>query len=563
MSQFLNKKSVRNFSSLITPLIYLVLISIFILSCSKQKEQKDERIVIGIESDVQTINPMYAFSYAEGNLIDLLYMKPANEVWNNSLGVIEFQPMLAEKWEWSNDGNSLKLYLRKYILWSDGIPITTDDIVYTFKVYSDPKVESRFYGQFNNFYTMDDLQIDVEKTFKIISPTILEINFKKDSNPSMLDINLEIIPKHIWSKYKIDELPQAEANFKPITSGPFKLANWQRESLISLTIDSSSFLYNPENIKEIVFKILPDYKSRITHLKTGAIDVLDNIKSEDIDELKSIDDLQLAALRGRDYDYIGWNHVDLEEYQKSKAAPNKFFASREVRKALTYAINRKEIVDSYLGKFGELCKGPVSPIFKTYFYSSLPADEYNPSMAKEILKANGWEDKNGDGIVEKGDVKFSFDLYISSGNPRRNYVATIVRNNLKAVGIETNIQTLEMGAFVERLMKKDFDAWIAGWTIPVPIDLNPYWNSDQDIGFLNFSSYQNKEKDSILDSLQHRLNEPEKIRLYKEIQNIFYKDDPVTFLYWFDNIIAYNKRISKIDFSMLGFVKNAWDWKVK
>ena len=541
----------------------LLITIIFFGACSEKKNSDDGRIVIGIESDVQTINPMYAFSYAEGNLIDLLYMKPANEVWNDSLGIIEFQPMLAEKWEWSKNGTSLKLYLRKDIFWSDGIPITTDDIVYTFKVYSDPKVESRFYGQFNNFYTLDELQIDIEKTFKIISPTILEINFKEDSNPSMLDINLEIIPKHVWSKYTIDEFPQAEANFKPITSGPFKLSKWERESSITLRIDSSSSPYNPENINEIIFKILPDYKSRITHLKTGAIDLLDNIKSEDIDELKSAKDLKLTSLRGRDYDYIGWNHVDPQEYQKSKVVPNEFFASPEVRKALTYAINRKEIVDSYIGEFGELCKGPVSPIFKTYFDSSLPADEYNPTKAKELLKANGWEDRNDDGIIEQGNVKFSFDLYISSGNPRRNYVATIVKNNLRAVGIETNIQTLEMGAFVEKLMKKDFDAWIAGWTIPIPLELNPYWNSDPEIGFLNFSSYQNKEKDRIFDSLQLRLNEPERIKLYKEIQNIFFKDEPVTFLYWFDNIIAYNKRISKINFSVLGFVKNAWEWRVE
>ena len=93
--------------------------------------------------------------------------------------------------------------------------------------------------------------------------------------------------------------------------------------------------------------------------------------------------------------------------------------------------------------------------------------------------------------------------------------------------------------------------------------MNPYWNSDPEIGFLNFSSYQNKEKDRIFDSLQLRLNEPERIKLYKEIQNIFYKDEPVAFLYWFDNIIAYNKRISKINFSVLGFVKNAWEWRVE
>jgi peptide/nickel transport system substrate-binding protein len=558
----INRKLTKNLSFLLKSVIFFTSIIVFTFGCSEKKNPKDERVIIGIESDVQTINPMYAFSYAEGNLIDLLFMKPANEIWNDSLGVIEFQPMLAEKWEWNDDRNLLRLYLRKNIFWSDGIPITTDDIVYAFDIYSDPKVESRFFGQFKNFYTLDDLKIDIEKTFKVISPTILEVNFKKDSNPTMLDINLEIIPKHIWSKFKTEELQQAQANFEPITSGPFKLRKWEREALISLSIDSSSFLYNPDNIKEIIFKIVPDYKSRITQLKTGAIDIADNIKSEDIDELKLVEKLNVISLRGRDYDYIGWNHIDPQEFQKSKIVPNRLFSSSGIRKALTYAINRQEIVETYLNGFGELCKGPVSPMFKSYYDPGLKSDNYDPAKAKEILKENGWEDKNGDGIIEKGNVEFIFDLYINTGNPRRNYVATIVKNNLKAVGIEVNIQMLEMGAFVERLMKRDYDAWIAGWTIPIPIDLNPYWNSDKELGFLNFSSYQNKEKDEILNQLQQRLSEQEKIVLYKKLQSIFYEDEPVTFLYWFDNIIVYNKRISKINFSMLGLVKNAWEWRI-
>jgi peptide/nickel transport system substrate-binding protein len=558
----INKKRNGNFFLLLKSALLLLTILVFFLGCSTQKDPKDERIVIGIQSDVQTINPMYAFSLVEGNLIDLLFMKPAIEIWNDSLGIIEFRPMLAERWEWSEDNNLLRLYLRKDIFWSDGKPITAEDIVFSFDVYSDPKVESRFFGQFENFYTIDDMQIDINKTFKIISPTILEINFREDSNPSLLDINLEIIPKHIWSQLKREEFPQAKINFEPITSGPFKLSKWEREALISLRIDSSSFLYNPDNFKEIIFKIVPDYKSRITQLKTGAIDIVDNIKSEDVSEIKLANNLKIAALRGRDYDYVGWNHINPQEYQKSKVIPNKFFSSSNVRKALTYAINRKEIIESYLSEFGEICRGPVSPMFKIYYDSGLPANDYSPEKAKEILKDAGWNDKNGDGIIENGDVDFSFDLYTNTANPRRNYVATIVKNNLRAVGIEVNVQMLETGAFVERLMKRDYDAWIAGWTIPIPIDLNPYWNSDQEIGFLNFSTYQNDGKDEILEKLQQRLTESEKIKLYKDLQSIFQEDEPVTFLYWFDNLIVYNKRISEINFSMLGLVKNAWEWRI-
>jgi len=238
------------------------------------------------------------------------------------------------------------------------------------------------------------------------------------------------------------------------------------------------------------------------------------------------------------------------------------FSSPQIRKALTLAINREEILQSFIGEYGEVCKGPVSPMFKIYFNDSIPSDSYNPEKASEILKQNGWEDTDNDGILEKGSTELKFDLYTNSGNPRRNYVANVVKNNLKAIGIEANVKSIETSTFVEGLRNRNFDAWLAGWTIPIPIDLNPYWNSNQETGFLNFSTYKNTELDKLLNKLQERLPESGKIMLYKKLQQIIYSDEPVTFLYWFDNIVAYNQRITKIKFSMLGLVKNAWEWKV-
>ena len=537
---------------------FIVIYFLSILTgCTDQNKTGENKIVIGIQADVQTINPIYAFSLMEGNIVDLLFMKPAKEFWNNNLGKIEFKPMLADKWEWNKDSTSVTLYLRDDIYWSDGKPITARDIIFTFDIYSDPEVNSRFFGLFDDFFTKENRQIDTAKSFKIISPTELIINFPKDASPDFLDINLEILPEHVWSKYSRGEFAHSEVNFKPVTSGPFKLEQWEREGFISLTRDSSAFLFNPDNLQKIIFKIIPDYKTRIIELKTGSIDLLDNIKSEDVSELNEADDLKIVSLRGRDYDYIGWNHKD-----QKQDSPNKFFSSPEIRKALSHAINRQEMIDSYLGKFGDICYGPVSPMFKLYYDEDGKTYYYNPTRSKEILMENGWIDTDNDGVLEKENLEFSFDIYLNSGNPRRNYVAQIVRNNLKAVGIEANIKELETGTFIDGLFNREYDSWIAGWTIPVPIDLNPYWSSDPDIGFLNFSTYQGNEKDSILEQLQKNPPEKEKEKLYKKLQEIFHRDEPVTFLYWFDNIIVYNKRISKIEFSILGLVKNASEWSV-
>ena len=543
-------------------LFLLISISLILVSCDGQKISTNNRIIVGIQSDVQSFNPMFAYNVIEGHLVDLLYLKPAMEIWNDSLGIMEFEPMLAEKWEWNEDSTSITLYLRDSIFWSDKKPITVYDIIFSFEVYSDPEVDSRFLGQFYNFNTIDGLKIDIDKTFKVISQKILTINFLDDALPTLLDINLEIIPKHIWSQYPKEQLATAPENFKPVTSGPFKLSKWNRMSSIYLDIDSSSFLFNPDNINRVIFKIIPDYKSRINQLKTGEVDLLENIKREDISELNAEDNLKTVSLRGREYDYVGWNHIDPDAFQEDKIIPNKYFSSPRIRKALTYAINREEIVNSYLSGFAEVCKGPVSPMFKNYFDNSLKIDEFNPGKAREILKQNGWIDNNNDGIVEKDDEEFKIELYTNSGNPRREYVATIVKNNLHAIGIDVNIQMLESGAFIDRLMKRNLDAWISGWIIPVPIDLYPFWYSDTEIGIFNFSTYQNKKIDEILDSLGLKLTEAEKVALYKDLQRIFINDEPVTLLYWFDNIITYNKRISKIKFSQLGLVKNAWEWQV-
>jgi len=544
------------------PAIYFLVFIFVLTSCDGQKSPTNNRIVIGIESDIQTFNPMFAYNIIEGHLVDLLYLKPAIEIWNDSLGIIEFEPMLAKNWEWNENSTSITIYLRDNIYWSDEKPITVEDIIFSFEIYSDPEVDSRFLGQFYNYYTIDGLQIDSKKTFEVVSPKILTINFLEGTLPTLLDINLEIIPKHIWSKYPKEEIATAKENFKPVTSGPFKLNQWNRMSSIFLDIDSSSFLFNPDNINRIIFKVIPDYKSRIYQLKTGEVDLVENIKREDLSELNADDELKTVSLRGREYDYVGWNHIEPEAFQQNQIVPNKYFSSPAIRKALTFAINRQEIVNSYLSGYAEVSKGPVSPMFKNYFDGSLEMDEYNPGKAREILEENGWVDKNNDGIVEKDDEEFKFELYTNSGNPRREYVATIVKNNLHAVGIDVNIQMLESGAFIDMLMKRNFDAWISGWIIPVPIDLYPFWFSDTEIGIFNFSTYQNKEIDGILDSLGFKLTEEKKVALYKKLQRVFYNDEPVTFLYWFDNIITYNKRISEIKISQLGLVKNAWEWQV-
>ena len=230
-----------NLNKVINYVFVLIVFSTSIIifnNCSQSSNKPKQVIVVGIPADVATINPLFAFDLQEGHLMDLLYLKPMLESWNDSLGIIEFEPMLAESYIINKDSNFITLNLRDNLKWSDGKPITVDDIIFSFDIYSDPKVNSRLFGLFENFFSSDDLHIDIEKTFRINSDKSVTIFFKDYSNFSLLDINHAIVPKHLYDGIKRDDVETAELNFKPVTSGAFKLYKWERDQKIHLKSDS-------------------------------------------------------------------------------------------------------------------------------------------------------------------------------------------------------------------------------------------------------------------------------------------------------------------------------------
>lgn len=560
-------KFIKNSSSKNKTPFYLTIITTVLLilvgfsGCSKSSENKNKLVVVGIQSDVSTISPLYAFDLQEGHLLDLLFLKPAFENWNDSLGIIELKPMLAESWVINKDSNFVTLNLRKNLKWSDGKPITVDDIIFSLDIYSDPKVNSRLYGLFNNFYTSNDLHIDIKKTFRKNSETSVTIFFKDYQNFTFLDINHAIMPAHIYKNIKREDVETSDVNFNPVTSGPFKFYKWDRDQKIHLWADSSCYLFNPDKVQEIIFKIIPDEYSLLTQLKNGEIDITEDIKSEKVKELVDNGNIKIGSIKGRNYDYIGWNHIDPAAKQKKQAKPNNYFSSAKTRKALSLAINRKEIFQSIVGKYGEIYDSPISPIFKIYLEDSLKNIEYNPTLAKKMLEEDGWKDLNGDGILEKNNQKFSFKIYAASGNSKREFAATIIKNNLKEIGIDARLAYVEKNGFVDGLLSRKYDAWIAGWSIEIPLNLYSYWSSDPDKSMLNFSSFTNYELEKLLNQVKPAQEETEKISIYKNVSKIFKENEPVTILFWSDNIIAYNKRIKNISFSPLGLFYGAWNWE--
>jgi peptide/nickel transport system substrate-binding protein len=379
----------------------------------------------------------------------------------------------------------------------------------------------------------------------------LKIHFKPHSNPGLIDIDPPILPKHVFSTFDRKKFEQLEKGNDSVTCGPFYLYKWNPTQSIILKADEKSFLYKPGIVKELIFKVVPDYNSRVTQLKDGEIDLMENVKPDQVNDLKALNNIKIASVKGREYDYNGWNNS------------NVLFSSPIVRNALTYAINREEILSEYLGNHGDLAVGPVAPIFRDSYNHDLKPIEYNPEKAKELLAGEGWKDLNKDGIIEKNGVQFSFILNYAGGNPRREFAATVIKNNLKAIGIDVKPEPLEPGVFAEKMFSHKLNAWLAGWSVPIPLDLKPYWFSDLKLAPFNLSGYKNTDADELLGKIEKSKAGNDKNILYQKFQKIIYEDSPVTFLYWVDNIVAYNNRLENIKITPLGSVHHCWYWSVK
>jgi len=541
-------------------LLLLSFLSLLIIACDSKQSTNNNRIVIGISADVQTFNSLFAFSYEESVIADLLYPGLLDFRWNTQRGELDIYPMIVESWQWSNDSSFIKFFLRDNIFWSDGEKLTSADVVFSYDVYSDPDVQSRLFGTFNQLYTDSDGLIDISKTFKVISASEFEIHFPENSIVDLVEVSVPIIPEHIYSNISRDQLGSDEVNFDPVSSGAFKFKKWDRNQTIILEADSNSFLFTSGQVAELIFKVIPDYTSRILQLKKGDIDLVELVKVEDMEDLKAENNLSVINLVGREYDYIGWNNIDPKSFSAGMIKPNKLFGSSNVRKALTMAINRKEILTEYLLSQGELAISPVSSIFNSVFNDQIKPYEYNPEESKKLLTQEGWTDKDRNGILEKGNEEFIFKMYYPVGNPLREYASVVVKNNLKSVGIDVTIEKMELGTFIDNLYDRQLNSWMAAWGVPIPLELKPYWYSDPNIGVLNFACYGNSKADEILDQLDARISNERKNEFVKKFQEVIHQDEPVSFLYWTPNIIVYNNRLKNLNVTPYGVLAHCWEW---
>ena len=446
---------------------------------------------------------------------------------------------LARSWEVSPDGLTITFHLRKGVRWQDGHPYTSADALFSYQFMVDPKTPTPYAGDY----------LKVKKA-EAPDPYTFRVTYKEVFAPGLASWGLSQLPAHLL---RGKDVRQSPLNRRPVGTGPYILKEWETGSRIVLTANPHYFEGRP-HLDRVTFRTIPDMATTFLELRSGGVDwtsltALQFRRQTNTEFFRK--NFNKFRYLSSAYTYLGWNMRDPR------------FKDVRVRRALTYAIDKKEIIKGVLLGLGQVATGPYKP--GTYWYNpKVRRYPYNPDKARELLAQAGWEDHDGDGLLDKDGQPFAFTIITNQGNSYRANAGVIIQNRLAKIGIKVKLRVIEWAAFLKEFIQKGrFEACLLAWTIPLDPDLYDVWNSSAARpGGLNHTYYKNPELDRLLAAGRRTFDQAERKAIYDRFQQVLAEDQPYTFLYIADALPIVNARFKGIKPAPAGISYNFIHWWV-
>lgn len=535
-------------------------------------------------SDPDNLNPYTSRSGGAGTinrkiLQSLLHPLPEPPYTKKGLIAKDYPTISEDKLRYTFD-------LREDVTFSDGTPLTVEDVVFSLKAIRNPEVLAPNMRS----YFEDIVAVETEGKHRITF-VLGKPYFKNDITVGMY---LRIAPRHFYDpddlmgpvtlESLIDgswaEGPHADRvkqfaehfntgyNRKVMGSGGYMIVDPETDIVTQQKVvltRNPNYWGNGKDLPvpggytdKYVFKTINNLDAAFIELTNGNLDIhgLQALEFKEKSWEPEFTAKYLKSIRfGSGYIFIGWNNN------------HRIFGDVQVRRAMSHLMNRREMIDNLLFGLGEPVDGPIHP-FRPEYNRNLKVYEYDPDTALDLLEAAGWGDTDDDGILDKeidGElVKFEMEFLVNSGNQLRKDIALIFQSEAQDIGIECRVTELDWGVFLDRVTKqKDFDAITLGWGggggVAFAPDAYTVWHSSQiDGGGFNFISYRNGEVDQILEDYREEFDADKRIVMYQRFQEILNEDQPYTFLWNQRGATAFSKRFRNANWYPTGSERTEW-----
>ena len=453
----------------------------------------------GIVGSPRFINPVLALSDADRDLATLTYAGLMGISGDGNLA-----PVIADHYEISADGRVYTFYLKQNATFSDGTPITAQDVAFTVHQVQNPAIKSPAYASWTGVLA------------EAVDPHTVRFTLAKPYAPFFELTTLGILPERHWKNISDSEFAFSTLQTNPIGAGPFKVSKVSKDSSglikrIDLDFNKHYALGRPY-LDTMHFVFYARTEDLTVAMKSGAVE-----SAYDVAERKTVT-APYARVFG----------VFLNQNEKQ------VYARTEVRKALSLAINRDHIINTTLGGFATAIMGPVPP---TNAINLTPVPQFaNPTEeAARALTSQGWLYDGAAHLWKLPSAKLTLtEITVRTSNaPELKNVASAVKADLEKLGIPVTVQIYEQSDLAQNVIRpRKYEALLYGMVIGRNQDLYAFWHSQErnDPG-LNIALYANKTVDTLLETARSVADETSSRATLQKIESTIAADYPALFLY--------------------------------
>jgi peptide/nickel transport system substrate-binding protein len=510
-----------------------------LLVTSSEAGRYGGRIVFALRAEPKTLNPLSALDAPSRDVLgrlhsDLLHINRASQL---------TEPALAKSWKVSANGLRYTLVLRKGLRFSDGHPLTVDDILFSFEVYLDEKV----HAQQRDLLVVGGKPLTVRKLDP--NTVVFELSEPYAAAERLFD-SVPILPKHLLEKpYQEGRLAQTWGlNVQPAGIaglGPYRFKEYvpgQR-----LVLERNPFYWKADTrkqrlpyIDEIAFLFVPSEDAQVARFQSGETNLLNRMSAENyavLEKDRNAADYQLFDLGpGLEYNFLFFNQNSVVPKDSSQLSRKQvWFRDKRFRQAVSLAVDRNAIVRLvYRGRATAL-QTHVTPANKIWQDAAIRVPPRSTAQARELLKAAGFSWSPEGALLDAKRVPVEFSILSSASNAQRTQMATIIQNDLKEIGIKANVAPLEFRSVLDRVFQThDYEAAVlalGGGDVDPNPQMNVWLSSGSNhmwnLGQTQPATEWEAEIDRLMRKQLSTLKFKDRKRLYDRVQQLVSENMPL------------------------------------
>ena len=465
---------------------------------------------------------------------------------------LDYYGKMAESWTISDDKLTITYKLRPGMTWSDGRPVTADDVVFSFETTMDKEIDAQRVASYLK---------DVESA-KALDDLTVQFKFTKRYYKS-LEVSgagyFTLIPRHVYAYGPGKPIPDAKTfnglRDKLVGCGPYVFEDWTAGQQIVIKRNEHYYGERPY-FDRVIFRIVPDDTASLQMLKAQELDYM-GLSSDQY--IRVEDDRKFGANYRRllydapsGYSYIAWN------------TRSPFFKDRRVRVAMTHLVPRERINERLFNGLLRVTTGPFWPggegvDVPLQYDRTIEPYPFDPAKALALLAEAGWRDTDGDGLLDKDGEPLVFDILLPSSSEAGLDICSAAKEEMAKVGVKMEIRQLEWTVFVMRLDERRYHAISLGWTGSIEGDPYQIWHSSSiENKGSNHVSFNNPESDRLIEAARLEFDRDKRNELYHKFHRLLHEEQPYTFLFSSRSRAAVHKRFQDVRTHVLGLDTKEW-----